>query len=272
MKKIIVTILIIICASLLMLGLVGCVDNNNQSSSGEINATEGLHDQSSSGEIGATEGLHYQKIAGKQEYALIGLGLAEEIDIVIPSTYKGLPVTKIGNYAFMDCSGLTSVVIGDSVTSIGDLAFSGCTSLTSVVIPNSVTEIGSSAFRYCWGLKEVNYLGTIDQWAQIEFSGSSANPLYYTKQLKINGELVTEVNLTTATKISNYAFFECSNLTSVVIPNSVTSIGGFAFSYCSGLKNIYYTGTQQQWKSISKGRDWNYNTGSYTITYNYTGE
>ena len=174
MKKIIVTILIIICASLLMLGLVGCVNKNNQSSSGEI---------------GATEGLHYQKIAGKQEYAVIGLGMAEEIDIVIPSTYKGLPVTKIGDFAFQKYTGLTSVVIGDSVTSIGNSAFEGCYGLTSVVIGDSVTKIG-----------------------------------------------------------------------------------GWAFYDCSGLKNIYYKGTQAQWNSISKGYEWDFNTGSYTITYNYTGE
>ena len=58
-------------------------------------------------------------------------------------------VTSIGDYAFYDCSGLTSVTIPNSVTSIGDYAFSGCSGLTSVTIPNSVTSIGSYAFEYC---------------------------------------------------------------------------------------------------------------------------
>ena len=55
-------------------------------------------------------------------------------------------VTSIGEYAFCQCSGLTSVTIGNSVTSIGDYAFSECSGLTSITIPNNVTSIGSYAF------------------------------------------------------------------------------------------------------------------------------
>ena len=61
--------------------------------------------------------------------------------VVIPNS-----VTSINSYAFYDCSGLTSVVIGNSVTLIGNCAFSRCSGLTSVVIPNSVTNIENSAF------------------------------------------------------------------------------------------------------------------------------
>ena len=74
-------------------------------------------------------------------------------NVVIPEsvTYVGATysVTSIGNYAFRDCSGLTSVEIPNSVTSIGQSAFNGCTGLTSIEIPNSVTSIGSSAFSGC---------------------------------------------------------------------------------------------------------------------------
>ena len=153
--------------------------------------------------------------------------------VVIPNS-----VTLIGERAFGGCSSLTSVVIGNSVTSIGGYAFWWCVSLTSVEIGDSVTSIGESAFYGCSNLKEVNCLGTIDQWAQIEFGDYDANPLYYTKQLKINGEVVTEVNLTTATKIGSYAFYRCGGLTSVVIPNSVTTISERAFYGCSRLTSI----------------------------------
>ena len=160
-------------------------------------------------------------------------GCSKLTSVVIPNS-----VTSIGNYAFYGCSKLTSVVIPNSVTSIGNDAFEYCNSLTSIEIPDSVTSIGMGAFYGCSSLTEVNYLGTIDQWAEIEFGSYNANPIYYAKQLKINGEVVTEVNLTTATRVSALAFYNCSSLTSVVIGDSVTSIGSAAFYGCSSLTAV----------------------------------
>ena len=71
---------------------------------------------------------------------------------VIPSTYKGKPVTSIGDSAFYACNDLTSVTIPNSVTSIGDFAFYNCTSLTSITIGDSVTSIGDLAFDGCKSL------------------------------------------------------------------------------------------------------------------------
>nr|MCR5723793.1 leucine-rich repeat domain-containing protein [Treponema sp.] len=81
------------------------------------------------------------------------------------TTYK-IPdsVTSIGNYAFQNCSGLTSITIPNSVTSIGDYAFYGCSSLTSITIPSRVTSIGNNAFNGCSELKTINYTGTKEQW------------------------------------------------------------------------------------------------------------
>ena len=80
--------------------------------------------------------------------------------IEIPATYKGKPVTEIGNRAFYDCYNLTSVVIPDSVTSIGSSAFYYCYRLTSVEIGDGVTSIGDEAFYSCGSLTSVEFKDT----------------------------------------------------------------------------------------------------------------
>ena len=140
-------------------------------------------------------------------------------DLVIPNS-----VTKIGNYTFAGCYGLTSVTIPNSVTSIGYGAFGYCSSLTSVTIPNSVTSIGDQAFYECSGLTIVtigNSVTSIGSWA---FGYCSS---------------LTSVTIgNSVTSIGNNAFRGCSGLTSVTIPNSVTSIGMEAFYACSGLTSV----------------------------------
>ena len=139
-------------------------------------------------------------------------------------------VTSIGYRAFYDCTGLTSITLGNSVTSIGDMAFADCTGLTSITIPNSVTSIRDRAFDGCTGLTSITL-------------GNSV------------------------TSIGYEAFYKCTGLTSITIPNSVTSIGRGAFYY-TGLKDVYYTGSKDEWKDISVGSD-NVDLFNATIHYNW---
>ena len=82
-------------------------------------------------------------------------------------------VTSIGDFAFFDCSGLTSVVIPNSVTSIGIYAFSGCSGLTSIEIPNSVTSIETYVFRGCSGLTSIEIHSGVTSIRSEAFSGCS---------------------------------------------------------------------------------------------------
>ena len=142
--------------------------------------------------------------------------------VVIPEsvTHNGTTysVTSIGNEAFRDCSGLTSVTIPESVTSIGYGAFSSCRGLTSVTIPNSVTIIGYQAFSGCSGLTSVTIPNSVTSIDDQAFSGCRG---------------LTSVTIpSSVTSIGNYAFRYCTNLASVTIPSSVTSIGSSAFYGC----------------------------------------
>ena len=148
-------------------------------------------------------------------------------------------VTSIGDDVFRECTGLTSVTIPNSVTSIGDDAFSYCRGLTSVTIGNSVTSIGNYAFFYCSGLKKV-IVKDIAAWCGIKFDRSNSNPLIYAKHIYSDEdtEITNLIIPNSVTSIGDYAFDSCSGLTSITIPNSVTSIGNYAFDSCSGLTSV----------------------------------
>ena len=165
----------------------------------------------------------------------------------IPSSLKSVNITggKMFYGSFYNCSGLTSVTIGNGVTSIGYDAFCGCSGLTSITIPNSVTSIGSSAFFYCSGLTSVTIVNGVTSIGSSAFKSCSG---------------LTSISIpNSVTSIGYDAFRGCSGLTSISIPNSVTSIGSSAFYGCSGLTSITFNGTVAQWNSISKGLSWNYN-------------
>ncbi len=154
--------------------------------------------------------------------------------ITIPNS-----ITYIDADCFRGCTGLTSITIPNGVTNIIAGAFQECSGLTSVDIPNSITEIGSSSFLNCTGLTAVN-IHDIVAWCNINFR---SNPLTYAHNLYLNGELVTDLVIPEGvTSDMNLAFARCTSLTSVVIPNSVTSIGR-AFDSCINLTSITIPGS-----------------------------
>ena len=169
--------------------------------------------------------------------------------VVIPDS-----VTSIGDYAFFRCTSLSSVVIPDSVTSIGDDAFRECYSLSSVVIPDSVTSIGDYAFLGCTSLSSV----------VIPDSVTSIGGSAFVRCTSLSSVVIPD----SVTFIGEYAFGACTSLSSVVIPDSVTFIGEYAFYWCDILKDVYYTGSEAEWKAIAIG-SYNDDLTYATIHYNY---
>ena len=209
-------------------------------------------------------------------------------NITIPSS-----VTSIGDLTFSGCASLLSIevsngnrnysstdgvlfnknktelityplgktdseyAIPNSVTSIDWYAFDGCTSLTSIIIPNSITSISLCAFRYCTSLTNVTIGNSVTSIGDFAFEGCTS---------------LTSVTIPdSVTSIGSYAFYNCTSLTSITIPNSVTSIGHYAFRGCESLKDVYYTGSQSDWKKISID-SYNDCLTSATIHYNWNGE
>ena len=98
--------------------------------------------------------LYFRLINGGTEYEVGGLGM-DSGEVVIPSTYEGLPVTTIGERAFHTDRSLTKIIIPNSVKSIGSEAFYACDYLTEITIPESVQSIGDDAFKACYRLFKI---------------------------------------------------------------------------------------------------------------------
>ena len=125
-------------------------------------------------------------------------------------------VNEIGSSAFEDCSGLTSLSLPSGITKIGSLTFYGCTGLTSLSLPSSITEIDSYAFKGCTGLKDVSFYINCDFDTYLTkghpYIGVGCGIKYYLNDKEI---------------------------TSIVVPSSVTTLGKYAFQKCSNLQSVY---------------------------------
>ena len=165
---------------------------------------------------------------------------------------------------------IVSVVLSDSITTIDDFLFNGCDKLESISLSDSVTYIGDISFSYCPKLKSFYIPAGVTKIGNNPFAGSTLkleispqnknfkvidNNLYSIDAKKIIA-YVSKNNETSftipdgVTSVAGHAFFGSLDLTEITIPESVTEICDSAFRGCDYVKNIYYAGSQADWKKI----------------------
>lgn len=204
-------------------------------------------------------------------------------EVVVPDS-----VTSIGAYAFYYCSNLANITLPDSVTSIGGSAFSGtaydaetvnwtdgvlylgnhlikaksslsgtytvkdgtktlatyafqnCMELTGITLPEGLVGIGDKAFQACTRLRTVTLPESLLSIGKEAFSGCA---------------MLTSMTLPASlTEILPRTFYECTSLKKITLSNNITSIGESAFRYCTKLTDVYFMGTEEEWKAIPKSK------------------
>lgn len=198
-------------------------------------------------------------------------------EVYLPNT-----ITSIANYSFVKDSAnstLQKVTLPSAITSIGASAFRYCTGLIDLTLPYGVTDIGREAFQYCMALTSITIPAYVTGIGYNSFRGCSGlTSVIFAENAQV-------------TTISDYAFSDCTSLTGIIIPDSVSTIGEYtfnncpaitnaiigsgvtkigtkAFRWCTGLTSIYYNGEMGDWFNISFGSSWK--DGAWSLYINNT--
>lgn len=175
-------------------------------------------------------------------------------------------VTDLGSFTFYGCSGLTEITLRDGLNGIGDQTFYHCDRLSAVTIPDGVKSIGSSAFAICSGLESVTIPPTVTY-----IGGSAFAACVNLREIRIPGAVkqIDSAAFTACARLESVvlqqgtaairdnAFHGCGALKELSLPDSIVRIGSLAFSDCRSLTDVFYAGTEKQWKriTIDRGND-----------------
>ena len=194
-------------------------------------------------EYDGSRGLEYEISSDGKFAILVGIGTCTDKDIVIASTYNGIPVARIDSYALYNCQFIESVTIPEGVTIIHNEAFYLCKNLKRITLPSTLEWIQDWAFAGCESLETVRIPDSV---TQISIRAFSDCKNLFSLTLGAGVELIEEC-----------AFENCTSLGYVKFPKSLRLLANDAFAGCTALTNIHYAGTIQEWNSVdSTGRDY----------------
>lgn len=160
-------------------------------------------------------------------------------NITIPSLIKGQVVYGIGDSVFANNKKIVSVTMPDTITSIGGRAFENCSNMIKIKLSDNLEDFGEYAFSECSSLEEIDIPGTVNSIGAYESSeeGYIFNACSSLKQITFHSE--TQI-------IGDYAFLNCENIESVILPETIRIIGTWSFGNCYGLKDITLNDELQQ--------------------------
>ncbi|WP_448915237.1 leucine-rich repeat protein, partial [Eubacterium ramulus] len=170
------------------------------------------------------------QINHKPVVTIAGNAFKNRGDLVSISIPKS--ITEIGQNAFYNCTGLERLIIPGNVKSIGVEAFYDCKNLQTVILEEGVENIGRQAFHSCYKLSYISIPKSVTKMDSGIFS--------YCNKLKTVGPVGGAYNIEFGWEesIPARAFYNCTDIESVVIPNGIKRVGRFAFEYASGIKRI----------------------------------
>lgn len=212
--------------------------------------------------VGDSSVLNYRLIGGGTEYEVYDERYPFAETVIIPRTYKGLPVTSIGKDAFRNDTIVEEIILPSSIVSIGDNAFVDCSQLKNIVIPISTHTLGTMVFSGCKNLDSL----TVESGNPIYFSagncivekesgklvdGSNTAEIPDDGRVKTIGEeafigrdKLEEIVIPASVEtIEESAFVLCSNLKRVVLSEGIRKIGSYSFQNCDQLAEIYIPST-----------------------------
>ena len=176
------------------------------------------------------------------EATITGLADTTVTDLVLPASIEGCPVTAIAPNAFKNKGTLTSVVLPGQLRSIGASAFAYCTKLTGeIVFPQSLTSIGALAFYDCALTGDLVLPAGLTEMGKEAFCSVDIASVTLPQGLKALPEgafrscLLSSISFGGVQSIGARAFNDCNYLTSLELPDTLTSIGAYAFGSCDGL-------------------------------------
>lgn len=172
-------------------------------------------------------GLIYRLTDNGSAYEIIEVGRAKG-DVNIEDKYRNKPVTKIGDGAFKNASGITGMTIGENVTSIGENAFYNCSKLEKVVLPSSLLSLGEAAFQSCVSLKEVSVPENLVEIPKNAFA--------YCKKI----ETIDFTKAKNLKYIREAAFARCESVKSLEFNSSLLTIDANAFAYGTSLESVKF--------------------------------